>query len=400
MYQPNFVITDAEVIKQITIKDFDSFVNHDTFIDESIDKLFGKSLFQMVDERWKNMRSSLSPIFTSAKMKMMFGILTECAQEFVDHFDKKPKTDKIIVDVKDKFSRYTINGISTAALGFKSDCLENDESFVYKLAMGLSTPDFSRGMKALLASICKPLYKLFGLQLFSKTDYDFFKRTIVDVMDERDANGSFRPDVVQLLLQMKKGQLDKNERSNDKDLTNFAANAEYDVGSSSKVMFDKEDFMAQGFIFFGAGFDTTQKLLQMTAYELAKNRNIQDELISEVDAVLSDMEGKPVSYEALHKMKFMDQVISEVLRLHPPTQFTNRECSKDYFLKFDNGQTVPMKKGDLIFIPIQSIHRDEKYFENPNNFDPRRFEDGRKELIVPGSYIPFGEFLKLSMSSS
>jgi cytochrome P450 family 9 len=245
MGRPNFVVTDPEIIKQITIKDFDSFVNHDKFFDESIDKLFGKSLFQTFDERWRSMRNSLSPIFTSAKMKMMFGILTDCAQEFIEHFDKK-SSEKIVVDVKDMFSRYTVNGISTAALGFQGDCIKNENSSIYNLATEIVKPSFATNMKILLANISKPLYRLLGLQTAPKYFSDFFEKSIVDVMDERDAKGIFRPDVVQLLLQMKKGQLER-EKNDDKDEANFAANIEYDVGGNNrKVKWDKEDFMAQG----------------------------------------------------------------------------------------------------------------------------------------------------------
>jgi cytochrome P450 family 9 len=246
---PNIVVTDAELIKQITIKDFDNFVNHDKTFDESIDKLIGKSLFMMYDEKWRNMRNSLSPIFTSAKMKMMFGILTECAQDFINHFEKKSKNEKIIVDLQDMFARYTVDGISTAALGLKGDCIENENSYLYKMALGFSTPSKVANMKILLATMAKPLYKLLGLQFLGKEQYDFFEKSIVDVMDERDAKGTFRPDVVQLLLQMKKGQLDKNEKSDDKDLANFSANIEYDVGGKSqRLKWEKEDFMAQGLL--------------------------------------------------------------------------------------------------------------------------------------------------------
>jgi cytochrome P450 family 9 len=241
-------VKDAELLKKITIKDFDSFVNHDKFFDESVDKMFGKSLFQMFDERWRSMRHSLSPIFTSSKMKMMFGILSECAEEFIENIDNV-NGDKIIVDVKEKFSRYTLNGITTAALGFKGDCIKNKDSFIYNMAMDIAKPSTKTNLKILLAIICKPLYVFFGLQVFPEKYKKFFESSIVDVMNERDEKGTFRPDVVQLLLQMKKGQLDNREKSDDKDLANFSANVEYDVGGSkTKLIWDKEDFMAQGLI--------------------------------------------------------------------------------------------------------------------------------------------------------
>lgn len=374
------------------IKDFDSFMNHDKLFDEDSDKLFGRSLVQLFDDKWKEMRTNLSPIFTSSKMKMMFGMLSECAQDFVNHFEKKIGNGKIIVDAADMFARFTVNGISTTALGFKGDCLENEKSSLFKLADGLFKMNLKRNLKMYLSVIAKPIYVLLGFQFLSKGEYDFFERAIIDVMDDREKKNISRPDVIQLLIQAKNGQLVRHENDDDKNLKNFAANIEYDVGANNKKVtkWTKEDFMAQGLIFFVGGFDTTKTLLQMTSYELAKNQGVQQELLDEVDEMLSALDGKPITYEALHQMKFLDQVISESLRYWPPALFTNRECNKDYKLNLGNGKTVSIKKGEIVLIPIASMHRDPAYFDNPNVFDPHRFDDDRKDSILPGSYIPFG----------
>lgn len=105
-------------------------------------------------------------------------------------------------------------------------------------------------------------------------------------MQERDAKGIFRPDVIQLLLQAKKGQL-QTEHEEEEKQSNFSANIEYDVKAKNKKLtnWTDEHYMAQGFIFFGAGFETTNVLLQMTSYYLAVNREFQQELIDEVDEV-------------------------------------------------------------------------------------------------------------------
>jgi cytochrome P450 family 9 len=120
------------------------------------------------------------------------------------------------------------------------------------------------------------------------------------------------------------------------------------------------------------------------------NQHVQKELIEEVNEVLSTLDGKAIGYEALHKMKFLDQVISESLRHWPPVMATDRECTKDYKMDLGNGKTVLIKKGESVMIPINSIHHDEKYFDQPYLFDPHRFDDDRKDSIIPGSYIPFG----------
>jgi cytochrome P450 family 9 len=320
---PTFVVRDPELIKQITIKDFDSFVNRDRSLNDDLDKLTGKMLFSLTDEKWRHMRNILSPIFTSSKMKMMFGILSECADEFVQHFEEKAKNGRAIVDCKESYSRFTVDGISTAVLGFKGDCVQNPDSKLFKFALTLNTPTFMQNMKILLFTFWKWLYIKLKLQVNTKETYDFFHNAIVKVMKERDEKGIFRPDVVQLLLQAKKGQLqaqDKEHEVNEKELANFAANIEYDVKAKNKSItnWTDEHYMSQGFLFFAAGFGTTNILLQVTSYFLAKNKDVQQELIEEIDSVLNELNGKPITFEVLHKMKFLDCVISEALRWWPP----------------------------------------------------------------------------------
>lgn len=248
---PNFVVKDVELIKQITIKDFDSFVNHDKTFDVHVDKVFGRSLFSLFDGEWRTMRNTLSPIFTSSKMKMMFGMVSECAHDFINHFEKKVGSGKIVIEADDVFARYTVDGIWTAALGFKGDCIENQDSSLYKLARRLVNFDFATNIKILLAAIAKPLYVLFGFQLLREDERDFFKKVVIDAMNEREAKNISRPDIIQLLLQTRKGQLgSRDNNDNENDLANFSANIEYDVAAKDQKVkkWTDHDFMAQGFV--------------------------------------------------------------------------------------------------------------------------------------------------------
>jgi cytochrome P450 family 9 len=261
--------------------------------------------------------------------------------------------------------------------------------------MGIQKIDMWTTMKILLFVTFRKIYVLLKLQLTRKEVYDFFYNAIVKVMKEREQKGIFRPDVIQLLMQAKKGQLesqDKEHEVNEAELSNFSANIEYDVKAKNKKLtnWTDEHFMAQGFIFFAAGFDTTNVLLQVTAYSLAKNKDVEQKLIDEVDEVIATLEGGQVTYDALHKMKYLDMVICEALRMWSPAALTNRECSKDYNLKLSDGNTLKLRSGDILNIPIYSIHHDPKYFEDPDKFDPERFSDERKGSIADGSYIPFG----------
>ena len=77
------LLNDPELIKAITVKDFDHFVNHGFDIDDEIEPLFGRNLFNMADEKWRNMRSVLSPLFTGSKMRGMLALMNETINEFV-----------------------------------------------------------------------------------------------------------------------------------------------------------------------------------------------------------------------------------------------------------------------------------------------------------------------------
>jgi len=276
--------------------------------------------------------------------------------------------------------------------------VKNDDSFLYKMVKEILS-DFSgsRAMfKFMLSFLLPPVYKLFKIQLTRQKTTDFFKRVVIDTMNDRDRNNITRPDIIQLMLQVKKGQLQvkENEETNDKELDGFAAHEELNLKSNIKnlqeIVDDDEYWIAQGFIFFIAGFDTTSNLLQSITFHLAKNPDIQEKLYQEIDEVASALNGKQVTYEALHKMKYLDMVISEGLRIQPPAPQLDRSCTKDYTMDLGNGKSVEIKKGDIIFLPYYVLHHDSEYFPNPEKFDPDRFSDENKDSIVAGSYLPFG----------
>jgi cytochrome P450 family 9 len=392
---PSFILTDIDLIKRLTIKDYDFFLNHQT--SSGADEIFDRTLFSLQDKKWRDMRSTLSPIFTSSKMKSMFGLLTAHVGDFIKFYEGKAKRgEEIIVDALDLFLKFTSDGISTTVMGFEADCVTNEDSYIYGRVKSL-TNDFLGGaasLKFVLATMFPKLYKLTGLQLIGPENREFFRKAVIDTMDERDRNNTSRPDVIQLLLQAKKGQLQNNAKENDvneKELANFSANVEYDVsGSDSKAQFNDFDWIAQGLIFFGAGLETTASLLQVVCYELARNENIQRKLQDEIDSVAAKLNGQPIDYETLHKMKFVDMIISETLRKWPPVPHTDRVCSKDYNVDLGNGRFFTIRKGQSILLPTFLIHRDADHFPNPDKFDPYRFSDENKHLIAPGSYLPFG----------
>lgn len=393
------MLTDPELIKRVTIKDFDHFVNHNEMF-KDVDTIFGKSLVGLLNQKWRDMRAILSPIFTSSKMRSMYGLLTIHVQDFIVHFDKKATNGTVDIDALEIFSRFTADGIATAVLGFEGDCVANEDSGLFKMAHQIihEFTGFQAILKFIFGATMPKIYNFFGLQLCSDTTYDFFKRVVIDVMKERERTNVSRPDVIQLMLNVRQGKM-KEDQVNEKEVEGFAIQQECVVKSNQNksnsqslqaLVDDDEYWMAQGFIFFFGGFDTTSNLLRSVTFELAVNPDVQHELFKEISDVNEKFDGKPVTYEVLHRMKFLDMVISEALRKHPPFPQMDRTCTKDYELDLGNGKIIPIRKGEIVLLPFYQLHRDPEYWADPEKFDPQRFSDQHKDSIVPGTYIPFG----------
>ncbi|CAG2113397.1 unnamed protein product [Medioppia subpectinata] len=146
-----------------------------------------------------------------------------------------------------------------------------------------------------------------------------------------------------------------------------------------------DEIVAQAWVFFLAGSETTSNTLGYGSYELALNPHIQDRLYDEVMSSV-DSEGE-ISYDELAKLPLLDAVISETLRLYPSVVRLDRKAKVDYKLA-DTGITI--EKGKCVEIPVYAIHHSEEYYENAHQFDPDRFMPQNRHKLVAYTYLPFG----------
>lgn len=148
--------------------------------------------------------------------------------------------------------------------------------------------------------------------------------------------------------------------------------------------------VAQCLIFLIGGLSTLSGTASFMFHELSLNPDIQEKLYREIITVKNELNGASLTYEMLAKLKYLDMVVSETLRRWCPIAFVERKCTRPYTLDNGNGQSVQLRVGDGIFVPIYGIHMDEKYFPKPMKFDPERFSDTNKPSIKTGTYLPFG----------
>uniref|UniRef100_A0A182JK11 Uncharacterized protein n=1 Tax=Anopheles atroparvus TaxID=41427 RepID=A0A182JK11_ANOAO len=398
MRSPVYFVRDPELIKCIGVKDFDFFVNHrpsfGSVEDSHHSALFSKTLIALKDQKWRDMRATLSPAFTGSKMRQMFELVGECCTEMVKFYqdEVRSKGGPQEHEMKDVFTRYANDVIATCAFGIKVDSLSNTENDFYmngKKMMAFDRPIVV--LKLFGFQMVPKLMGWLGLDLFDREQNHYFTEIIRETVRTRDAHGIVRPDMVNLLMQARKGAL-KHQREEEEE-KGFATVEESEVGRmqvSKGVEMSESEMVAQCVIFFLAGFDTVSTCLTFLAHELTVNRDVQDKLYEEICRTKESLGGGPLTYDAVQKMQYMDMVVSEALRLWPPAPNTDRLCVRDYELDDGEGLRFTMEKGTVAFIPIVALHHDPQYFPNPEKFDPERFSPENRAKILSGTYLPFG----------
>nr|ALJ30298.1 cytochrome P450 monooxygenase CYP9A [Mamestra brassicae] len=390
------MIRDIELVKKITVKDFEHFLDHRSIFSTS-DSFFSRNLFSLKGQEWKDMRSTLSPAFTSSKMRLMVPFMVEVGDQMISLLKKNikdTKTGYIDVECKDLTTRYTNDVIASCAFGLKVDSHNEKDNEFYAIGKQSTSFNLRQMMKFfVLISIPSKVSKFLKLDFLSKTANTFFRKLVLDTMGDREARKIIRPDMIHLLMEAKKGKLThENINSNDQ-AAGFATVEESSVGQKqiNRVWTDT-DLIAQAFLFFLAGFETVSAGMSFLLYELALNPDVQERLGHEIKETDAKNGGK-FDFNSIQNMPYMDMVVSELLRLWPPAVALDRVCTKDYNLGKPNEKADKdfiVRKGTGLSIPVYAIHRDPQFFPNPDKFDPERFSDENKHNIQTFAYMPFG----------
>ncbi|XP_022920090.1 cytochrome P450 9e2-like [Onthophagus taurus] len=363
---PVLIIRDPELIKSIFVKDFDHFPAHIPFVPDGADPLWSKNLFLLKGAEWRHMRSTLSPSFTANKMRILFSAIVETVDIYTDYFLKNNITK---IGIKDTCTRFTNDTIATVAYGIKTDSINNKSNDFYEMSKKFSSVGLREKIILFLYSILPGLTTTLGVSLNTAEVREFFTSIILETIRVREEKGIYRPDMISLLIEEKKKM---QAAGNDLSLTN-------------------EEIVCQAFVFLFAGFDTVSSALSFCLYEIARNPDVQAKLHDEIDETLQENGGK-ITYEGLMKMKYIEQVVTESLRLWPPALASDRVCAKTYVIEPINPseKRIVLNPGDIVQASAPGIQRDPKYYSNPYVFDPERFSDENKDHLHPYTFIPFG----------
>lgn len=149
--------------------------------------------------------------------------------------------------------------------------------------------------------------------------------------------------------------------------------------SDPEVTYSENQIRDEVATFLIAGHETTALSLTYTLGLLAQHPVIRDRVRSEAESALGDEQPQ---YEHLTELPYTKRVYREGLRLYPPAWAVFRQASGKARL---GEYTVPA--GSAVILPQWSVHRDKRYFDNPTQFDPARWE--RRSPNSVSAYFPF-----------
>ncbi|XP_052900151.1 probable cytochrome P450 9f2 [Anopheles moucheti] len=395
MLTPMFVIRDPELVKRITVKDFDHFINHRPLISADSSKysnstiMFSKVLFNLSGQRWRDVRTTLSPTFTGSKMRQMFTMIVECSENMVQALANPAGQEW---EVKDLFVSFANDVIASCAFGVRINSFQDKQNVF--LRYGKDFSNFSRWkvfFKMMGFQLFPQLMARLQLDIFDSKHVEFFTDLFRQSVQERDTHGIVRPDLIQLLMQASKGKL-RHQPQECEEVESFAvakeSNDERILAKDLTVPLSESEMVAQCLLFFLAGFDTLATTITFLVYEVTIAPNIQQRLYEEIRQVSESLEGKSLTYDALQRMRYLDMVVAETVRKWNPAPGTDRLCNKDY--KISDEPEIIIPKGSVVFIPITGLHYDPNFYPDPDRFDPERFNEENRQKIPLGAYIPFG----------
>jgi cytochrome P450 len=96
--KPSLLIRDLEMVKNVLVKDFQNFIDRIFSIENKFDPLFSNLLVSLKGQLWRHLRTKLTPVFTSRKIKRMFYLVDFCGKELANCLEKATADGKLPQD--------------------------------------------------------------------------------------------------------------------------------------------------------------------------------------------------------------------------------------------------------------------------------------------------------------
>ncbi|XP_012055740.1 PREDICTED: cytochrome P450 6k1-like [Atta cephalotes] len=347
-HKPLLILRDHDLIKQIMIKDFDNFPNRRFGSGSQMDPIGLDSILSMPQPRWKYVRNKLTPVLTGQKLKNMIPLMIENGKSMLNFIENLPTNEDgwSEYEVKDISSRYITDVLASLTFGININSFDDNETAFCKTGVTVFR-GFMRGI-IFIIQFFLPDWD-FLVVPFIKKPANYFRNIFWDSMNTRERLGFKRGDMIDSMLALKNGK------------------------QNPIYKFEGDNLVAQPSSLYLAGFETTAIAIAYVLHDLGHHPEHQDTIYNEIQTQLS---GKELTMDLINGLSFLDSVVIESLRLHPPLPITDRITTRDYEL--NSGLII--EKNVPVYVSINGTNQDPKYFSNPQDFIPSRTEMKEKKF--------------------
>ncbi|WP_348727014.1 cytochrome P450 [uncultured Mycolicibacterium sp.] len=314
---------------------------------EALRLLGGDGLFTAYNDEpnWQKAHDVLMPAFSQQAMRQYHAIMFDVADELTTRWDERET-----VDVSADATRATLETIGRCAAGHPFGAFDSEDPhpFVEHMVAGLKGSD----RVGVLRQTFLPRWFARRAERRVLVHAAAMHRIADEIVAERLREGPGRhDDLLELMLQS--------------DLE--PANIRYQLIN-----------------FLVAGHETTSGALSFALYFLARHPEIADRARAEIADVWGEQQ-RP-DFELIAKLRYVRRVFDEALRLHPTVPGYYRAARDDTLL----AGVHPMRKGDWVLALTMTLHRDPRWGDDPDAFDPDRFAPENVKARPAGLYKPFG----------
>ncbi|KAL7751975.1 hypothetical protein RI367_002503 [Sorochytrium milnesiophthora] len=356
-----FALGDAELGKHV-LADNETFVREEGF--EVACNSIGPLLFAISGPMWKFHRKTISPAFAPVHLRNSLAVIQDFAEKLFEQLDAE--IDKTAADsdwsapvnIHAMLSCITLDIFGRAFFSYNFDALQAPGRGVTRAADSLAAGITRR------SAMPKWMWPFLVRDNFQES-VGMVRKIIDDAIDLKLA----------ALADAESTDLaDRQKRDMDL-LDNLILATQKDTDAMSP-----HELTSEMMGLFIAGHETTANSLTYATQALCDHPDLADELRQELDDVVGENE---LTIENIAQLKKLDCFIKEVLRYYSVVAVIPRKTSKPTQL---GGYPVPVNS--VISIVTRRLHHNPKYWRNPEQFNPSRFETDR---IVPGSFMPFGD---------
>ena len=346
-----FLASGPDLIEQVLVTDAKHYIKH--FGARAFKPVLGNGLVTSEGAFWHRQRKLIQPAFLKIRVQSYAQIMAELTDQMLDSWSPGKS-----VQIDYEFEALT----SKIALKTLFDLEDSGDR-----------QRFSGTLKLAFELMNVRLRRIFKLPLWVPTPANLRLQGAVGELD-RTVEGFIASG--------------RSRRDIGDDLLSRLLVAQHEDGTRMSDLQLRDEAMT----LYLAGHETTALTLAWSWYLLSQNPNVENELVSEWQHVLA---GATPTADQLHRLPYTAAVIAESMRLYPPVYVIGREATDDLEL---GGYRV--KRGYTVLMSQWVNHRDPRYFPEPEEFRPERWENGLAKRIPKFAYYPFGGGQRLCVGSS